>query len=57
MNVIDINNKILDADLICANKTDSDNCDLYFNAQLTNYSLNYFKLAPNPTPQTKTIES
>lgn len=28
--LIDQNNTVLDADVICANSTDSDDCDLYF---------------------------
>lgn len=46
-NVLDINNNILTADIICANHTDLNDCDLFFAASLKNYSLNYFKLVPS----------
>lgn len=47
VNVIDVSNKVLVSDIICANKSDANNCDLYFQATLQNYSLNYFKLVPS----------
>lgn len=55
LDVIDIANNLLDADIICANSSNSGNCDLYFNAQLQSYSLNYFKLVPNSIPPKTTI--
>lgn len=58
LDVLDWKNKNLVADLICANKTDKKDCDLYFSASLQGYALNYFKLVPNSSPaKTLYIES
>lgn len=32
IDVIDINNNLLVADIICANSTEANNCDLYFSS-------------------------
>lgn len=33
--------------MICANTTDSNDCDLFVIANLNAFSLNYFKIIPN----------
>lgn len=37
--------------MICANKTDEDDCDLYFLANLPSYDVASFKIVPTEDPQ------
>jgi len=45
--IIDAQNSTISGDVICANSTNIDDCDLYFLAKLRPYKLSYFKLIPN----------
>lgn len=41
----------MDADVICANMTDADDCDLYFYPSLPDYDITHFKLDPTDDPK------
>lgn len=45
--LVDMNNNQVEGDVICANRTDSTDCDLYFVDNFKGYALQYYKLVPN----------
>lgn len=46
--IIDVSNQRVYGEVYCLNKTDSNDCDLYFQYLMAPYSLNHFKLVPAP---------
>lgn len=55
LNILDANNKIIEGDVICANLTDANNCDLYFVGDLQSYATHYYKLVPAERGSAKII--
>ena len=45
--ILNINNEAITGEIICANKTDTNDCDLYFAPNLEGHALNYFKFVTN----------
>eukprot|EP00825_Cyclidium_porcatum_P038115 TRINITY_DN4351_c0_g1_i4.p1 TRINITY_DN4351_c0_g1~~TRINITY_DN4351_c0_g1_i4.p1 ORF type:complete len:797 (+),score=127.41 TRINITY_DN4351_c0_g1_i4:666-3056(+) len=52
VDIRDINNKLVEGEIICANKTLSYDCDLYFYTNMSQFTLTYFKITPNKNSQT-----
>jgi len=44
LQIFDTKNNAIPTDIICANQTDTTDCDLFFSANLTSYNLTYFYL-------------
>lgn len=52
--LVDAGNRAVAADVFCLNKTDRDDCDLYFAGLMEAHSLNHFKLVPVDRAPAKT---
>lgn len=53
VSVINARNEQLQGDLICSNRTDANDCDLYFSGNLKSFSLEHFKIIPGASTSTK----
>lgn len=52
VDILDIKNNLIEGEIICANKSLTYDCDLYFQAQIPQFTLTYFKLVPNKDSRT-----
>jgi len=52
----DVNGTNINTDVICSNKTDTSDCDLFFGASFEGYTISYFYLKPSSTSNQVTAQ-